>query len=50
MAERSGATVVEVPGASHSVYVAHPDAVADLIKRAAFRMQTRASRSAYPGG
>jgi pimeloyl-ACP methyl ester carboxylesterase len=35
MAERIGATTVEVPGASHSVYVSHPDAVADLIKRAA---------------
>ncbi|MGW2693184.1 alpha/beta fold hydrolase [Streptomyces sp. NPDC001296] len=34
MAERMGARTVEVPG-SHSVYVSHPDAVADLIKRAA---------------
>jgi pimeloyl-ACP methyl ester carboxylesterase len=33
MAERAGATVVEVPG-SHSVYVSQPAAVADLIKRA----------------
>ncbi|MEV7036590.1 alpha/beta hydrolase [Streptomyces sp. NPDC093272] len=34
MSERAGSTVVEVPG-SHSVYVARPDAVADLIKQAA---------------
>jgi pimeloyl-ACP methyl ester carboxylesterase len=34
MAERAGSQVVEVPG-SHSVYVSQPDAVADLIKRAA---------------
>ncbi|MFF4960356.1 alpha/beta fold hydrolase [Streptomyces sp. NPDC001222] len=34
MAERMGARTVEVPG-SHSVYVSHPDAVADLIKQAA---------------
>ena len=35
MAERIGAQTVEVPGASHSVYVSHPAAVADLIKQAA---------------
>jgi pimeloyl-ACP methyl ester carboxylesterase len=35
MAERIGAHTVEVPGASHAVYVSHPDAVADLIKLAA---------------
>lgn len=34
MAERIGAPTVEVPGASHSVYVSQPAAVADLIKRA----------------
>ncbi|MER6464502.1 alpha/beta hydrolase [Streptomyces sp. NPDC001288] len=34
MPERAGSTVVEVPG-SRSVYVSRPDAVADLIKRAA---------------
>jgi pimeloyl-ACP methyl ester carboxylesterase len=34
MAERVGATVAEAP-ASHSVYVSQPQAVADLIKRAA---------------
>jgi hypothetical protein len=34
MAERTGATVTEVP-ASHSVYVSQPQAVADLIKQAA---------------
>jgi len=35
MAERIGAKTVEVPGASHAVYVSHPAAVADLIKQAA---------------
>jgi pimeloyl-ACP methyl ester carboxylesterase len=35
MAERIGATTVEVAGSSHSVYVSQPAAVADLIKRAA---------------
>lgn len=35
MAERIGAHTVEVPGASHAVYVSHPGAVADLIKQAA---------------
>jgi pimeloyl-ACP methyl ester carboxylesterase len=35
MAERIGATTVEVPGSSHSVYVSRPAAVADLIKQAA---------------
>ena len=34
MAERTGATVTETR-ASHSVYVSQPQAVADLIKRAA---------------
>jgi len=34
MAQRAGATVVEVPG-SHSVYVSQPRAVADLIVKAA---------------
>ena len=29
--DRIGAHVVEVPGASHSVYVSHPNAVADLM-------------------
>ena len=33
MAQRAGATVVEVPG-SHAVYVSQPAAVADLIARA----------------
>jgi pimeloyl-ACP methyl ester carboxylesterase len=37
MAERAGAQVVEVSG-SHSVYVSQPDAVADLIKRAAVEL------------
>jgi pimeloyl-ACP methyl ester carboxylesterase len=35
MAERIGARTIEVPGASHSVYVSQPAAVADLIKQAA---------------
>jgi hypothetical protein len=35
MAERAGATVAEAPAASHSVYVSQPEAVADLIKKAA---------------
>ncbi|GIF51384.1 alpha/beta hydrolase [Asanoa ferruginea] len=34
MAQRAGAQVVEVPG-SHSVYVSRPEAVAELIKKAA---------------
>jgi pimeloyl-ACP methyl ester carboxylesterase len=34
MAERTGATVSEVPS-SHAVYVSHPDAVVSLIKQAA---------------
>jgi pimeloyl-ACP methyl ester carboxylesterase len=35
MAERIGAKVVEVPGASHSVYLSHAAATAELIKQAA---------------
>jgi pimeloyl-ACP methyl ester carboxylesterase len=35
MAGRIGAQTVEVPGASHSVYVSQPAATADLIKQAA---------------
>lgn len=34
MAQRAGATIVEQPG-SHSVYVSHPDKVAELIEQAA---------------
>ncbi len=34
MSKRAGATVVETPG-SHAVYVSQPEAVADLIERAA---------------
>jgi hypothetical protein len=34
MAERTGATVTEVPG-SYSVYLSQPQAVASLIKQAA---------------
>ena len=33
MAQRAGATIREIPG-SHSVYVSHPDQVADLINTA----------------
>jgi pimeloyl-ACP methyl ester carboxylesterase len=35
MAERAGSTVTETAGTSHSVYVSQPQAVADMIKRAA---------------
>ena len=34
MAERAGATVVEVPG-SHAIYESQPGRVADLVKQAA---------------
>ena len=34
MSKRAGATVVEAPG-SHAIYVSQPEAVADLIARAA---------------
>lgn len=34
-ARRAGSTTVEVPGASHCVYISHPAAVADLITQAA---------------
>src|SRR3954466_15573153 len=36
MSQRAGATVVEASG-SHSIYVSHPEATADLIKQAAQR-------------
>ena len=39
MSERAGATVVESPG-SHSVYVSHPEAVAELIRAAAAAIRT----------
>ncbi len=35
MSARAGSTVVEAAGASHSVYVSQPQAVADIIKEAA---------------
>jgi pimeloyl-ACP methyl ester carboxylesterase len=35
MAERTGATVTEAPGTSHSVYVSQPQAVVSVIKQAA---------------
>ena len=38
MAARAGSTVVEVPG-SHSIHVSRPDAVAELIERAAVEVR-----------
>ena len=35
MSARAGSTVAEAAGASHSVYVSQPQAVADIIKEAA---------------
>src|SRR5215470_8397062 len=40
MSQRAGSDVVEVAG-SHSTYLSHPAAVADLIKRAATAVSTR---------
>jgi len=40
MAQRAGSDVVEVAG-SHSTYISHPAAVADLIKRAATAVTAR---------
>src|SRR3954447_951847 len=40
MSQRIGATVIEAPG-SHSIYVSRPQAVAELIKQAAQRAQTK---------
>ena len=40
MAKRAGATVAEVKG-SHAVYVSQPEAVAELIKKAAKSVSTR---------
>ncbi len=40
MAERAGATVVEVPG-SHAIYVSNPRAVASLIEKAADGVEAR---------
>jgi pimeloyl-ACP methyl ester carboxylesterase len=40
MSKRAGATVVEVKG-SHAVYVSQPEAVADLISRAAHSVSTQ---------
>ena len=42
MAKRAGATVTEVKG-SHSVYVSNPDAVADLIEKAADSVKAAAA-------
>lgn len=35
MAERAGAEVVSVEGASHAVFASNPDLVADVVLRAA---------------
>jgi pimeloyl-ACP methyl ester carboxylesterase len=40
MSKRAGATVVEAPG-SHAVYVSQPEAVANLIKKAADSLSVR---------
>ena len=42
MSERAGATVEET-GASHSVYVSKPEAVADLVKKAAAEVKAAAA-------
>jgi hypothetical protein len=41
MAQRAGSDVMEVAG-SHASYLSHPAAAADLIKRAAAAVSTRA--------
>lgn len=38
-AKRANSKTVEIPGASHSVYVTHPVAVAKLIEDAAMHAQ-----------
>jgi len=43
MSKRTGATVVETPG-SHAVYVSRPAPVVELIKQAAAKVKTTASR------
>jgi pimeloyl-ACP methyl ester carboxylesterase len=43
MSKRAGATVVETKG-SHALYVSHPGPVAALIKQAAAKITTTASR------
>jgi pimeloyl-ACP methyl ester carboxylesterase len=45
MSERAGATTVEVPG-SHSIFVSRPDAVAELIERAAREVSESATLAA----
>ena len=42
MAERAGSTTTEAPG-SHAIYVSRPAAVADLIKQAAYSLDTAES-------
>lgn len=47
MAERAGAQVVEAPG-SHSVYISHPDKVAQLIEQAASAIAGAARAAEQP--
>jgi pimeloyl-ACP methyl ester carboxylesterase len=47
MAQRAGATVAETPG-SHSVYVSHPDKVADVIRQAASGVVTTSAQQPVP--
>ena len=47
MAERAGAQVVEAPG-SHSVYISHPDKVAQLIEQAALPLPGAARAAEQP--
>ena len=47
MAARAGATVVESPG-SHSIYVSHPDTVAQLIRRAAAEQPATVAQQPVP--
>lgn len=44
MSERAGSTVEEVPG-SHAIYVSNPQAVADIIEKAATRPKAEATAS-----
>jgi pimeloyl-ACP methyl ester carboxylesterase len=49
MAERAGAVVTESPG-SHSVYVSHPDKVAEVIKQAALTDTVTSAPQPVPAG
>jgi pimeloyl-ACP methyl ester carboxylesterase len=44
MSERAGSTVIEAPG-SHSIYVSHPRAVADLIEQAAREVRVESAEA-----